>query len=262
MFALYVFTRAVQFVLTHAHHHGLTPRVFNARFTNLFIFQMCCWHIMYAWLYHPWTMSKSYVHWISQMSGLNPIFPELLRKLRSRVPIGLPAIEEYAKSHGIDTSSTNIDFSKGFVPCRVLHPCCGDACVAHLRHIFSQVFVKALKLYVPVHLVPVFLKLAFRSSTLPDASAHLVENVCRSTTFLTSFVTVFWAAVCGVRRATGRDGPLEIHIGAALCGLSLIIEKKERHSEFVVFCAARALHSVTRLVLTSGHPLPLHWETC
>lgn len=93
--------------------------------------------------------------------------------------------------------------------------------------------------------------LFFCRSSIPTAIRRLLENISRSATFLSAFITIIYVCVCTFRRTLQDDNKIGYFMGAALCGLSLAIEKDFRREEIALYCVPRALHSVlTQLAST------------
>lgn len=116
------------------------------------LFVAACTEIMFAWFYEPDALPRTYNHWITRMADMDSRLLDALRALRvGRVRYGQqsPVLRQYCMDHHLDP--TRADLAHGFIPCSVVHPHHGGACLSHFAERVTHGAVAAMSLYVPVH---------------------------------------------------------------------------------------------------------------
>ncbi|RKP00182.1 hypothetical protein CXG81DRAFT_19841 [Caulochytrium protostelioides] len=224
------------------------------------VFVLSSWEIMRSWFYCPDALPKSYANWITSMADIEPPILEALKLSKEGlVSYTKPMPDNQLAVSAMDTlklplSWGNADF--GQFPCWITH---GDliSCPRHWWQIFWSAFQRALRIYVPVHLIPA---LIFSRPKTMDAMARMLQrttfHALHSTTFLSMFVTIIWSSICVVRRTTGQDTALGPTLGSFLCGLSILLERRSRRREMGIYTLPKAIESLlfrTGMVRQSEH---------
>ncbi|KAF2839561.1 hypothetical protein M501DRAFT_991588 [Patellaria atrata CBS 101060] len=226
------------------------------------LFSLSSATIMHAWFYSPHRLPPSYNRWITNAASLDLRLMEALREAR------------YGNwLYGHDTGlapllgslalDLNLPFSAGDpahtipVPCTLVHQGTGHSCETHFLLRFLRSWRAAAGMYVPLHLA-LFLRRRHKPHRLRDLRNALV-SASRSTTFLASFIALFYYGVCltrsrlpilrpylppSIRPALSPqriDSGLCVAGGCALCGLSILAEDPARRVEVVFFVLPRAL---------------------
>ncbi|KAJ3289988.1 hypothetical protein HK104_007095 [Borealophlyctis nickersoniae] len=257
--AIAALVRAGDAFLAHvlSHHPNFVNSIpsFIRNNMDTVVFVGSCTEIMKSWFYTPASLPKGYTGWIFGMAQLDPEFHSFLDMLAK--------VKQGKIVYGKDTGYPDImagwtakwglpqecgDPGRGFVTCDVMHPRWGGAglgCVGMSWERFYKGFPKALKIYLLVHSLPVILFRRYtltNPSTAPKTVFHILFAAARSSTFLASFISIILAAICTSRNLTHNDliGPT---LGSALCGLSLLIERKSRRPEMALYVAPRAVYS-------------------
>ncbi|KAI9098171.1 hypothetical protein DFS34DRAFT_580455 [Phlyctochytrium arcticum] len=168
-------------------------------------------------------------------------------------------VGDYAEKHGHGFAAG--DPVNGFISCTLIH--CGVVgCWTHLVKTWQSGFLDALKIYIPVHLLPALLfhRQRFLSKQFPTTLLHVATGALRSSTFLATFITNVWLPICLVRNLTHTDTKLGPTLGAILSGFSLLLERKSRRREIGLYCIPKALEStwwrVTHAMGVAGIRIP------
>lgn len=122
----------------------------------------------------------------------------------------------------------------------VYHP--GESCaVAHARDLPALVG-RCLRLYAPVHLVPLLLFRARAAIADPlSTSIRAATAIARSTAFLTTYVSVVKASLCLERNVRTADSWWQASLAGVLSGLALSFEAPKRASELMLYCLPKGL---------------------
>jgi len=118
------------------------------------VFIASCTVIMYAWFFHPASLSPEYRRWISKMAAMDTTLLELLRKLKDgRIAYGVhtTALDDYCDRIGAPRTAG--DTGNGFVSCAIVHPADGTLCIGNSVRRAARGMKAALGLYLPVHIV-------------------------------------------------------------------------------------------------------------
>lgn len=223
------------------------------------MFWLSSWRVMWCWFYLPSRLPPSYNRWILALARMDPGLLDLLRLIRQGDYVyGKAPSEKVAKlcrgiAEGMGRSAAEVN-PAGIkrLDCGFVHGAYSGACEVHSAKRWAYAFLDALKIYLPVHLVP---QLLFNLRGLARAPgptvAHTLLAAGRSSTFLATFVASIYAAVClvrtrlprlfpGVRPIVWDDGWCA-GLGCMVCGLSILIESKRRRREMSLFVTTRAL---------------------
>eukprot|EP00040_Diaphanoeca_grandis_P014937 m.75895 g.75895 ORF g.75895 m.75895 type:complete len:443 (+) comp24836_c1_seq2:320-1648(+) len=227
-----------------------------------FVFTLSCFEIMKAWFYHPVTLPREYIKWITSMAQIDFRLINALRLVRNgEVTIGQKYngdfLESYVEDRGLDRKIG--DPVEGRMCCSGWHA--PHTCAENLFIRAKNAAKVTIPLYSFVHLLP---RLLLPRTLLKNPAQTLLsvaKNVLRSSAFLTSFIVSIWFGVCGMRRL--RDialvvtkekaetldkwfdpketwGPL---VGCVLCGLAIELEAPSRRPVLALYVCSRALAS-------------------
>lgn len=122
-------------------------------------------------------------------------------------------------------------------PCHITHP--GKTCVEDWTSFFPRNFLKAVKLYLPVYLV----MMLFAKKRNPW---HLIQNVGRSSLFLSAYCTIAWASACMFYKFRGPVNRKHLMMHTWIAGLATPLEREGRRNELAAYCATYALDSAYR----------------
>ncbi|KAI8821419.1 uncharacterized protein EV422DRAFT_528084 [Fimicolochytrium jonesii] len=214
------------------------------------IFILACARIMFCWFYTQEALPRDYTKWISKMSRLDVRPLEAVRLLsRGEMVYGRDTghanlLGDYAVSLGLPFASG--DPANGQIPCTVVHGGI-EGCIRHLYHVWWFGFWDALRIYIPVHLLPALIFHRHRF-THPTKAAETIWRIAlgavRSATFLATFIDFVWLPICAVRNITNDDSYLGPTLGAMLSGTSIFIERKSRRREMMLYVVPKAIESV------------------
>eukprot|EP00039_Didymoeca_costata_P000357 m.45226 g.45226 ORF g.45226 m.45226 type:complete len:436 (-) comp10217_c0_seq2:122-1429(-) len=239
------------------------------------IFTLSCYEIMKAWFYHPNTLPKEYVAWITSMSKTDQRLLRALRLMREeKAKIGEPFEGDFLQSYCQDNGQAREygDPERGKMPCdRGFHyplSCYGNA---SLR--FRRAAQLTIPLYLFVHTLP---RILFLRKTLRDpvkALKSILTSTTRSSLFLTTFITSIWMSVCAVRhirtwylKFNPSTDPAELDkyfdpretwgplLGCFVCGLCILFETQPRRYPLALYVLPRALASVYHRSGAPSHP--------
>ncbi|KAF9270214.1 hypothetical protein L218DRAFT_849302 [Marasmius fiardii PR-910] len=254
---------------------------------DAFAFWACSARIMWCFFYEPQRLPQSYVRWIGALANVDKRLLCTLRYLREGTwsyvngSTAYPTIlTTYAKDLGYPESwgdpsklpPTGLESQiwkklgvvgregRGGLPCELVHGGEGKtlgleaSCLANAGVRGCKAFLEALAIYLPAHVVPVLIT---RPSSLlrPHRALLTVIGACRSATFLSTFISSYWFAVCFTRTiGLARlfpyvshefwDGPFGcILAGCLICGSSIWIEKGRRRGEMALYVLPRAIRT-------------------
>ncbi|KAI9512581.1 hypothetical protein F5148DRAFT_1162635, partial [Russula earlei] len=262
---------------------------------DAFAFWMCSAGIMWCFFYEPERLPSSYVKWISSLANIDDRILVVLRAIRKRQwsylhgtslnpnPVSLLALDLGYPAHWGDPNlvpayggkATKVIWnimgvrgrgSVGGLPCEIVHgSVTGGSCAANFAIRGLHAFLEGLALYLPVHVLPTLIR---RPQALLDFRSILdtLLGILRSASFLSAFVSSFWAAVCLTRTLLVArilpdishdfyDGPLGcIMAGCLTCGSSIWIESGRRRGEMALYVLPRAIRAcLPDRWLRSGH---------
>ena len=263
-FTLFAFCRALDvLVITawmrarshHWHPEQRMPRLvrFVKAMADPCIFATSAGVIMWSWFFLPHRLPKAYNRWISTAADIDPRLVQALRLCRQG---------EYV--YGQDTGQTPLlqslcdelglpqewaDPARTIpIPCELSHCGTGKSCELHAISRFWRSFVFALRLYLPLQLLTKIWRLNM------DSLLAAIRGAAKSSSFLATFVTLFYYSVCLARTRLGPkifphktvtpqmwDAGLCVLAGSMTCGWSILIESRHQRQEFALFVAPRAL---------------------
>ncbi|KAG6851055.1 hypothetical protein H0H93_002947 [Arthromyces matolae] len=253
------------------------------------VFWACSARIMWCFFYEPERLPRSYLKWISTLANLDGRVVQALQLLRNGSwsyihgstnnatlltefskelghnpswgdPASLPAYGGRVADKAWKVLNVQNRRGVGGLPCELVHGSIGSAfglessCIANSTIRGAMAFMEAIVLYLPAHFLPILLtspKLLLQ----PQRTLNALLGTVRSAAFLSSFVTLYWSAVCLTRslilaRALPWishdfwDGPLGcIFAGSMLCGSSIWIENGRRRGEMALYVLPRAIRT-------------------
>lgn len=164
--------------------------------------------------------------------------------------------------------------SVGGLPCEIVHgTVTGESCIANFVIRGLHAFLQAFALYAPVscgdqsssepvvicfffqvHVSPILIRQPQRLLNFHSILETLL-GILRSASFLSAFVSSFWAAVCFTRTLVIArvlpvishdfyDGPFGcVMAGCLVCGSSIWIESGRRRGEMALYVLPRAIRA-------------------
>ena len=223
------------------------------RFSDGSVFAIGSGVVMWAWIYLPDHLPKAYNKWISDAANVDARLVEALRRVRQGTFV-----------YGQDTGQAPLlqDMCKDYhwplewgdpaltvpIPCEMVHMGAGPSCERAATRHFVRVFRFAFATYLPLNLV-----MRIRAPSRAGFRRAVMDSA-RSSTFLATFVSLFYYTVCLARTRLGPklfpkstitpmmwDGGLDIGAGCIMCGWSILIEAENRRHEMAYFVAPRAV---------------------
>lgn len=214
------------------------------------IFILSCTEIMYSWFYYPEVLPKSYRNWINYMSHIDPKLLEVL-KLFHDTKLTYGGTNKYDSylfdlADKVNVPRDKVMFSKMVekIPCTVMHGA-NVGCTGNMYNVWRRNFVDALKIYAPVHLLPLLL---FRYRKLAKAPGptlqHLLASILRSSSFLSTFVVIIFFWICMIRKISKSESSFGTFLGCFTCGFSIFLERKSRRREMCLYVIHKAIESI------------------
>ncbi|KAL1839760.1 hypothetical protein VTJ49DRAFT_1183 [Mycothermus thermophilus] len=213
--------------------------------------------VMWAWFYHPARLPRAYHKWISSAAAVDDRLITALQRCREgtliygrdtgQAPLLQAMCDDYAWPREWGDPATSVPF-----PCEMVHMGVGPSCERHALSRFMRSFRWAMATYLPLSLL-----LTVRSCRGPNflpALRKALVSATRSSTFLASFIALFYYGVCLARTRVGPhllgkdtaarqriDSGMCVALGCLLCGWSVGVETKARRRAVALFVAPRAL---------------------
>lgn len=263
-FTLFALFRALEVLVITAwtrtrsstrHPEHIAPRLSSLlkRLADPTIFATSASIIMWAWFYSPERLPKGYNKWISSAANIDSRLITALRRCRTgeliygqdtgQAPLLTSLCDELGLPQHWGNPANTVP-----IPCELYHCGAGPSCEGHAASRFLNAFTFAMKLYLPLQLLAK-LRHPSRAGVLSALTAAV-----RSSSFLATFVSSFYYAVCLTRTRLGPkifsaktvtpqmwDSGLCVLAGCLACGWSILIEKEGRRQEMAAFVAPRAL---------------------
>ncbi|KAH9937698.1 uncharacterized protein B0H18DRAFT_971843 [Fomitopsis serialis] len=268
--------------------HGKEAAMRRRRLLSMRLDALVFWassaRIMWCFFYQPERLPRSYNKWIMTVANIDPRILAAMRALRSGTwsyrrhhsvqpdllsslsqDLGYPAawgdITRLPARGGPDATAVWKELGVkgrdgiGGTPCELVHAnASGGSCSKNTALRGTQAFASAMAIYLPVHFLPILLT---RPRTLlrPSKLMQTLLAVLRSASFLSTFVSCIWAAVCLTRtvllaRLFPRishdvwDGPFGCTFaGSLVCGGSIWIEQGRRRGEMALYVLPRAIRA-------------------
>lgn len=209
--------------------------------------------VMWTWFYAPVRLPRTYNKWITSAAAVDNRLIEALRRCRAgllrygedtgEAPLLQGMCADYNWPLAWGDPAVSIPF-----PCEMVHMGVGPSCERHLASRFVRSFRWAMATYLPLNLLLV--------ARRPNGRAlvRALLSAVRSSTFLGTFITLFYYGVCLARTRLGPiivgkntasrqalDGGICVGTGCVLCGWSILIEGANRRKDMALFVAPRAL---------------------
>lgn len=239
-----------------------------SRLTDPAVFAASSGLIMWAWFYSPDSLPRSYNKWITSAASVDLRLIEALRRCRNgelvygketgQAPLLTAMCEDYGLPTEWGDPVTEIPF-----PCDLVHMGCGSSCEYHAISRFLRSWKWSMLTYLPLALA-----LQLRNPKRIDLMKAITGST-RSSTFLATFITLFYYGVCLGRTRLGPrilgkdipsrqwiDGGLCVGTGCYLCGWSVFIETAGRRKDMALFVAPRALATL----VPRRYPLEKQWR--
>ncbi|PNP50861.1 hypothetical protein THARTR1_08482 [Trichoderma harzianum] len=224
--------------------------------------------IMWAWFYAPDSLPRSYNKWITSAASVDLRLIEALRRCRhGELVYGketgqAPLLGSMCDDYGLPTEWGDPAKVVPF-PCDLVHMGCGPSCEYHAISRFLRSWKWSMLTYLPLALA-----LQLRNPRRINL-VKAITGSTRSSTFLATFITLFYYGVCLARtrlgpRVLGKEIPnrqridegLCVGTGCCLCGWSVFIETAGRRKDMALFVAPRALATL----VPRRYPLEKQWR--
>lgn len=161
----------------------------------------------------------------------------------------------FLDKQGMINASMKKRLMGGELFCHVTHP--GRTHFAYLWGFFRKCLLLSLRIYVPLNII-FFLATRKNMSGLQRA----VENIVRSTAFLTSYCTLAIATGCFLYSNFSIKMTRPIMMSQAwVAGLATLIELPSRQSELAAYCLPFALETMYRYAQRMGWVVAKPWKT-
>ncbi len=234
-FALYLLVRATEIYIKQLVRQGYLPYWSHA---EPFFFGVANMPIMYGFLFYPEILDSGYYRWILNMGVITD--KGLKATLRDR--------REAFFQRGEITP---------FMPCSTGYH--QGSCAHHVSTDWVYGLLRAFKIYLPVHLIPL---LAFRFKRLlkdpVNTSIRTGKGILLSCMFLSSYVALVKGSQCFLRNLRQVDAGWHALVSGLLTGLACYFEQPSRVSELMLYCVPRGISATFKYFENQGkvHPIP------
>ena len=195
-----------------------------ARNSDAAAMMMFSGHVIWAWLYHPYSLEPSYKRFLQQYSTLTPDAVKAIADVNAGIPV-----PDAASKMGLPTT------------------------LAALVQLFLRGFRKSLPLYAPIFAVPAIVLGWKRFLRTPGKTLiHVMKGATRSSVFLGAYVAIGIGIIPQLRKLPLPLGKWLIWIAGALGGMTVLIEKKSRRLELALFMATKFLGSIVKIARKRG----------
>lgn len=138
-----------------------------------------------------------------------------------------------------------------YVPCSTMHP--GQGCELHASHALLRCFFRAIRIYSPVHILPL---LVFKRKLLltnpKQTLSRLFIGILRSSLFVGMFNVNARLGLCYSNRFLKGMRPVSSVIGSILAALAINIEEPKRRQELSMYLLPRAIETVWSMAELHG----------
>ncbi|ORX61843.1 hypothetical protein DM01DRAFT_1331315 [Hesseltinella vesiculosa] len=241
-------------------------------YAGVLVMMLANTQIIYAFLFHPDTLPKSYLSFLLQHSGWKPDFgtmafplTQVIRDAVYRmslddpdIPMQMPA-DATSREFIAEKLSPNIatiippNIRHNYTVCALQHPL-DASCTRSKLTLFRDEYGRALKLYVPLNVI---MTLVFRYKYLKkDPKTVLrkfVKSCARSSFFLAMYVSMGFATPCAIRPFTGKERHWIYLFPGLLGGAMVIFEAHGRQLELGLYCLTRAMEAWWRTMVKNGY---------
>lgn len=172
---------------------------------------------------------------------------EQIRKNCRAIPIDPSSVAQYCISNGGIPITLNPFPS--CIPCSVVHPDPARCYLFWVRS-FIGTFRKTLPTYAAVTFGPsVVFKFGQMLHNPSRTFSRGFFGTVRSAAFLATFVLLYQATMCILRRCLKTDHKYFYFLAGIICSASIFVEKKGRRGELALYVLPRAIHSSYRILL-------------
>ncbi|KAF4450987.1 hypothetical protein F53441_5978 [Fusarium austroafricanum] len=230
---------------------------FVSKFVDPLVFAASSGLVMWAWFYHPSRLPRSYNKWITSAASVDLRLIEALRRCHSgEFQYG----KETGQAHLLQSMCVDYEWPLVWgdpavvvpIPCQMVHMSSGPSCEFHAVSRLFRAWKWSMATYLPLTLA-----LALRNPSRKALRRAIVSS-CRSSSFLATFITLFYYGVCLSRTRIGprlpggttierrqhMDSGICVGTGCLLCGWSIMVETESRRKDIALFVAPRALATV------------------
>lgn len=135
-----------------------------------------------------------------------------------------------------------------FVGCREIHL---YSCERHALTHSLRMLLLALKVYIPLHVVPLILLRSKELRRQPgEMMLRCVKGIAKSCIFVAVYSGIIRYAMCKLGKLTGSAGRLILSLCVLLGSLAIVIESPRRRTELTLFLLPRGLEATWNLVRT------------
>ncbi|CAG8959961.1 hypothetical protein HYFRA_00012678 [Hymenoscyphus fraxineus] len=217
------------------------------------VFAASCALIMWAFIYTPSRLPRSYNKWIKTAAQVDQRLLLALQRTRwGEIQYGV----ETGQAHLLSSMATDYNLPASYgdpvlsipYPCELVHMGTGKSCEYHALSRWLRSFTWAFSTYLPLNLL-----LALRKRSKPAFLKALFSSL-RSSAFLGTFIATYYYGICLARTRLGPrllgtttsayqrlDQGLCVASGCMLCGWSVLLEPSGRRKELGLFVVPRAL---------------------
>jgi hypothetical protein len=229
-----------------------------SRLTDPALFALSSGLIMWTWIYLPDRLPRAYNKWIGSAAAVDPRLITALQRCRQgkllygqetgQAPLLSSMCVDYGWPPAWGDPAKSIPF-----PCEMVHMGCGPSCELHALSRFLRSFRWSMASYLPLSLLLAARTITSRK-TLRPALRRALLSALRSSSFLATFITLFYYGVCLARNRLGPvllgatpsshqkiDAGYCVGTGCVLCGWSILLEHPGRRKDMALFVAPRAL---------------------
>lgn len=246
------------------------------RCSDIILFQLSCWRIMWCWFYKPQRLPYTYVKWITALAEMDYRLLRLIRlgKAGEYVYGKKPLSDDISEMGRAIASNMGLEPTLGdpeFIDklsCEIVHGKLGasESCLVNSGRRWMKAWRRGMGIYLPVFTVPAILFNREKWINSPIKTLfHILIGSSRSAAFLSTFVALTWSGVCMGRSTvvhdllnrlstspvstTYMDSNFAPQVGSFLAGWSIIIENKKRRGEMALYVAMRALYAAIDQIL-------------
>ncbi|KAL3603071.1 hypothetical protein FPOAC2_07388 [Fusarium poae] len=230
---------------------------FVSRFVDPLVFAASSGLVMWAWFYYPKRLPRSYSKWITSAASVDLRLIKAFRRCHTgEFQYG----KETGQAHLLQGMCADYEWPLAWgdpavvvpIPCQMVHMSSGPSCECHAISRFWRSWKWSMATYLPLTLT-----LTLRNPSR-KALRRAIASSCRSSSFLATFITLFYYGVCLSRTRIGpqlpggttterrqqMDSGICVGTGCFLCGWSILIETESRRKDIALFVAPRALATV------------------
>ncbi|GMI75675.1 hypothetical protein like AT5G51150 [Hibiscus trionum] len=207
------------------------------------LFSLACAQVMYAFVMRPESLPKAYQDFIQKTGPVAAPVYKAVRETCRGGPVNVASISAYLSSRR-RSNNVKLEEFPSIIPCSIIHPDT-NSCLTHNTKAASATFRKTFPLYFSLTFVPFVVLHLQKFMDTPARTCWLaVKGSVRSTCFLSAFVGIFQAVICGHRKIASKDHKLVYWVAGGLSALSVLLEKKARRSELALYVLPRAGESL------------------